>query len=288
MNARQMSGKTCLITGATSGIGKTTALGLARLGATTIVIGRDRHRGETVVDEIKATTGNSSVHLLCADLSSQAAVRHLVDEVQAGYPKLHVLVNNAGGVFARRTLTADGIEMTFALNHLAYFLLTNLLLSALKAGAPARIVNVTSEAQRNGTVNFDDLQGAKRYGGFRAYSQSKLANLLFTYELARRLDATTVTVNAVHPGAVRTGFGLNNRGWLRVFMEIVRPFERSAERGAETSIYAASAPELDGVTGRYFIDTKEARSSKESYDRAVAERLWQVSEQLTNLAPAVE
>jgi NAD(P)-dependent dehydrogenase (short-subunit alcohol dehydrogenase family) len=197
-----------------------------------------------------------------------------------------VLVNNAGGVFARRTLTADGIEMTFALNHLAYFLLTNLLLGVLKAGAPARIVNVTSEAQRAGSINFDDLQGSKRYGGFRAYSQSKLANLLFTYELARRLNAAAVTVNAVHPGAVRTGFGMNNRGWLRVAMKLVRPFERSPERGAETPIYLASARELEGVTGRYFIDKKEARSSRESYDRAVAERLWQVSEQLTNLAPA--
>jgi NAD(P)-dependent dehydrogenase (short-subunit alcohol dehydrogenase family) len=281
-----MSGKTCLVTGATSGIGRATALGLARLGATVIVVGRDQRRGETAVNEIKASTGNASVHLLCADLSSQAEVRRLANEVQAGYPRLHVLVNNAGGVFARRTLTADGIEMTFALNHLAYFLLTNLLLDLLRAGAPARIVNVTSEAQRNGTIEFDDLQGAERYGGFRAYSQSKLANLLFTYELARRLGGASITANAVHPGAVRTGFGLNNRGWLRVLMYLVRPFERSPERGAETPIYLASAPELEGVTGKYFIDKKEARSSRESYDHAVAERLWQVSERLTNLSPA--
>jgi NAD(P)-dependent dehydrogenase (short-subunit alcohol dehydrogenase family) len=278
-----MQGKICLITGSTSGMGKETALALAQMGATVVLVSRDRDRGEATKAEIIAKSGNQAVDLLIADLSSQTSIRQLAEDFKAKYQRLHVLVNNAGAVYTKRTLTVDGVETTFAVNHLAYFLLTNLLLDVLKASA-ARIVNVSSEAQSGGTINFDDLQGAKRYGGFRAYSQSKLANVLFTYELARRLQGTGVTANCLHPGSVASGFGKNN-GWLfSLVFSLLRPFFLSAEAGAQTSIYLASAPEVAGVSGQYFIKKKPARSIRESYDLAVAQRLWQVSAELTGLA----
>ena len=276
--------KTMLVTGANAGIGKAAALALAQTGATVIIVCRNEARGKAAQAEIIAQTGNQAVDLLITDLSSQDSIRQLAQSIQDKYDRLDVLVNNAGGVFTDRQLTVDGLEYTFALNHLGYFLLTNLLLDLLKASAPARIINLSSEAQSNGTINFDDLQGEQSYSGIRAYSQSKLANVLFTYELARRLGGTAVTVNAVHPGAVKTNFGRNTSNlFFRWMIRLFGPFMRSPKKGAETAVYLAISPEVEGVTGKYFVDKQEKQSNEESYHTAVAQRLWQVSEELTGL-----
>jgi retinol dehydrogenase-14 len=278
-----MSEKICLITGATSGIGKATAMGLANMGASVAMVGRDRDRGEAVMAEIKEGSGNGSVDLMLADVSSQEEIRRLADEFKEAYPRLDVLINNAGVFLSKRITTVDGMETTFAVNHLAYFLLTNLLLDLLKASAPSRIVNVSSGAQSNGTIDFDDLQGEKGYKGTKAYSQSKLANVLFTYELARRLEGTGVTANCLHPGAVKTNFGSGSSGVFGFMVRALRPLMISPEKGAETSIYLASSPEVEGLSGRYFVKKAEARSSDVSYDERIARRLWDVSAELTNL-----
>jgi retinol dehydrogenase-14 len=278
-----MEGKVCLITGATSGIGKATAVGLADMGASVVIVGRDRGRGEAAVAEIKEISPNASVDLMLADVSSQGQIRRLADEFKEAYPRLDVLVNNAGIFRSKRLTSADGIGMTFAVNHLAYFLLTNLLIDVLKASAPSRIVNVSSGAQSNGTIDLDDLHGEKGYKGTKAYSQSKLANVLFTYELARRLEGTGVSANCLHPGAVRTNFGSGSSGLFGFMVRALRPLMISPEKGAETPIYLASSPEVEGVSGRYFIKKAEARSSDVSYDERLARRLWEVSAELTNL-----
>ncbi len=278
-----MDEKVCLITGATSGIGKATAMGLANMGARVVIVGRDRGKGEAAMAEIKGKSRNASVDLLLADLSSQEEIRRLADEIKDAYPRLDVLINNAGVFRSKRLTTAHGIEMTFAVNHLAYFLLTNLLLDVLRASAPSRIVNVSSGDHSNGTIDFDDLQGEKGYKGTKAYSQSKLANVLFTYELARRLEGTGVTANCLHPGAVRTNFGSGSSGFFGFMVRALRPLMISPEKGAETSIYLASSPEVEGVSGRYFVKKAEARSSDVSYDERLARRLWEVSAELTNI-----
>jgi len=279
-----MAGRTCLVTGATSGIGKATATGLARLGADLVLVARDPAKGQATVAEIQAATGNPRVEVLLADLSSQASVRRAAEEYQRGHDRLHVLVNNAGGYWATRHVTVDGLELTFALNHLAYFLLTNLLLDLLQASAPARIVNVTSGAQAAGDIHFDDLQFARRYRGQPAYNQSKLANVLFTYELARHLEGSGVTVNCVHPGVVRTNFGRDDMGRvMRLLTPLVRPLMRTPEQGADTSVWLASSPEVEGVTGRYYARRRARRSSRRPYDTELARRLWRVSEELTGL-----
>ena len=230
-----MQGKICLITGGTNGIGKSTAQELARMGATVVIVGRNAQKTAQVVEEIRAASGNKNVDSLLADLSSQQEVRRLADEFKSKYAQLHVLLNNAGAVFMQRQLSVDGIEMTFALNHLAYFLLTNLLLDTLKASAPARIINVSSDAHARGKIEFDNLQGERSYSS-GAYGNSKLANILFTMELARRLEGTGVTVNALHPGFVATGFGKNNPGFLMKIIRAAVPLiARSPEKGAETS-----------------------------------------------------
>jgi NAD(P)-dependent dehydrogenase (short-subunit alcohol dehydrogenase family) len=279
----RVTGRTCMITGATSGIGRATALALARLGADLVLVCRDRGRADETVTEIRSATGNRNVEVMRADLSSQQAIRQLARDYLATDRPLHVLLNNAGVVNVRRTLTADGIETVFAVNHLASFLLTNLLLDRLTASAPARIVNVASDAHRFGTMNFDDLGGEKSYRSMRIYGQSKLANIMFTYELARRLEGSGVTVNCLHPGAVATGLGKNNGGWATVVIGMLRPFFRTPESGAATSIYLASAPQVDGVSGKYFSNRKEARSSKASYDATAARRLWDISAQMMGL-----
>jgi retinol dehydrogenase-14 len=281
-----MGEKVCLITGATSGIGKATAMELASMGASVVMVGRDRGRGEAALDEIKEKSANPSVDLMLADLSSQEEIRRLTDEFKEAYPRLDVLINNAGLFRGERITTADGLETTFAVNHLAYFLLTKLLLDVLKASAPSRIVNVSSGEQRNGTIDFDDLQGEKGYKGPKAYSQSKLATVLFTYELARRLEGTGVTANCLHPGGripVRTNFGSGVTGVLGFMVRALRPFMINPQKGAETSIYLASSPEVEGLSGRYFVNKAEARSSDVSYDKRLARRLWEVSADLTNL-----
>jgi NAD(P)-dependent dehydrogenase (short-subunit alcohol dehydrogenase family) len=283
MTDTDMTGKVCVVTGASRGIGQATALGLAKLGATVVAVARDPARGAAVVEDITARSGNQAVHLLLADLSSQAEIRRLAGEITAHFDRLHVLINNAGAVNMEHSTTVDGIETTFAVNHLAYFLLTNLLLPNLKASAPARIINVSSDAHKGSQIRFDDLQGERRYSGWAAYSRSKLANILFTYDLARRLEGTGVTANCLHPGTIASGFGKNNRGWLRWGLTLISPFVAKPEKGAETSIYLASSPEVEGVTGKYFYNCKEVRSSPASYDKAVAARLWQVSAEMTGL-----
>jgi retinol dehydrogenase-14 len=280
-----MTGRTVLVTGGTGGIGRATALGLATMGAHLAITGRDRGRAEAAAGEIRAAGGR--VDVFVADLSSQSEVRRLADEVLQRLPRIDVLVNNVGGYWNTRHVTADGLERTFALNHLAPFLLTNLLLDRLQQSAPARVVTVSSNAHAQGRIDFDDLQGERSYSGARAYSQSKLANVLFTYELARRLPATSVTANALHPGVVRTSFGAEDPGGVqRRLVPFMRLFMKAPAQGAATSIHLACAPELERVTGRFFANRKPTRSARHSYDQVAAARLWQVSTELVGLTAA--
>ncbi len=284
-----LTGKTILITGATNGIGKVAALALANKGAQVVIVGRNPEKTKQVVQQVKSGSGNQAVDGLIADLSSMAQVRQLAHEFLGKYPRLHVLVNNAGAIFATRTLTVDGYERTLALNHLAYYLLANLLRDRLIASAPARIINVSSRSHEGARLDFGDLHNEHHYGygGYRAYGQSKLANLLFTYELARHLAGTGVTVNAVHPGSVATGFGENNPGPMRVSMRIFHQFSLTPVQGADTVIYLAASAEVEGITGKYWTNRTAVASSPESYDEAAQKRLWDVSAQLTGLAQAV-
>jgi len=278
-----MDEKVCLITGATSGIGKATAMGLASMGASVVMVGRDRGRGEAALAEIKEKSANASVDLTLADLSSQEEIRRLADQFKEAYPRLDVLINNAGLLRSERITTQDGLETTLAVNHLAHFLLTNLLLGMLEASAPSRIVNVASGDHGSGTIDFDDLQGEKGYKGAKAYSQSKLATVLFTYELARRLEGTGVSANCLHPGVVGTNLGSGVTGALGFTVRALRPLMKRPEKGAETSIYLASSPEVEGLSGRYFVKKAEVRSSVVSHDERIARWLWEVSAELTNL-----
>ena len=280
-----MAGRTVVITGATRGIGKATALGLAAMGARVAITARDRGRATVAADEIRAAGGE--VEVFVADLSSQAEVRELADQLLRTLQRVDVLVNNVGGYWNTRHVTADGLEQTFAVNHLAPFLLTNLLLDRLTTSSPARIVNVASKAHSMGRIEFDDLQHERTYSGAQAYNQSKLANVMFTYELARRLRGTSVTANAVHPGMVSTSFGGEDPSPVqRMIVPMVRPFMKTAERGAVTSIRVASSPDFDGVSGLFFSNSKPTTSSKPSYDEAAAARLWRVSADLVGLSTA--
>jgi retinol dehydrogenase-14 len=278
-----LAGRTCLVTGASSGIGEETALGLARLGARVILVGRNRERGERALARVRAESGNAAVELRLADLASLSEVRRLAGEVLETCPRLHLLVNNAGVVNLRRSTSVDGFETMFAVNHLACFLLTNLLLERLIASAPARVVNVASEAHRFGTLEIDDLQSERSYGAMRSYGRSKCANILFTYELAKRLEGTGVTAHCVHPGAVATRLGHNNGVLGRLVTGLLRPFFRSPARGAGPSLHAATAEELEGVTGRYFSSRGEIRSAASTYDPTLAKQLWERSTALTGL-----
>ena len=277
-----MSGRVCVVTGATRGIGRATAEGLARLGATVVLTARRPEEGEVVARVIREA-GKGTADVIPVDLSSQASIREAAAEIRRRYPRLHVLVNNAGVITRRRQVTVDGIELQFAVNHLAYFVLTHLLLDALKAGAPSRIVNVTSGAHAGARIDFDDLMGERRYEPVRAYSQAKLANVLFTYELARRLRGTGVTANCLHPGVIATKLLADYVG-VPFAAGAARLFGGSPERGGETSIYLAASPEVEGVSGRYFENCRPARSSPASYDEDLARRLWEVSERLTGLS----
>lgn len=273
-----MNGKICIVTGANAGIGKVTAQKLAEQGATVVMVCRNQEKGEAALSEIKQKSGNARVELMLADLSSQAEIRRLTDQFKARHNRLDVLLNNAGVYIPNRTLTVDGYEMTFAVNHLAYFLLTNLLLDLLKQSAPSRIVSVSSEAHKYGKIDFDNLQGEREYKGIPAYSNSKLANILFTRELARRLAGTQVTANCLHPGAVATSIFRNTPKpieWL------IKMLTLSPEKGAQTSVYLASSPEVEGVTGKYFEKKKEQVPSLTAQDDHLARKLWEVSERLT-------
>jgi NAD(P)-dependent dehydrogenase (short-subunit alcohol dehydrogenase family) len=281
-----MAGKVCVVTGATSGIGRATAGELARMGARLVLVGRDRTRGEDAAREIASATGNPAIDVMIADLASQRAIRELAAAILARHSRLHVLVNNAGVVNLHHSTTSDGIETVFAVNHLAYFVLTLLLLERLKASAPARIVNVASEAHRFGAMDFDDLGHARRYKAMRVYAQSKLANVLFTRELARRIAGSGVTANCLHPGTVATRLGQNNGRFATVVTKILAPFFRSPERGAETSIHLASSPSLEHVNGKYFVKCREATPSRKARDDDAAARLWAVSAAMTGVTGA--
>jgi retinol dehydrogenase 14 len=277
-----MGGKVALVTGGTSGIGKATAMALSAMGADVVVVGRDRERGEGAAAEIRARTGGR-VDLALADLSSQAEVRALADEFERRYDRLDVLVNNAGLVQSTRTESVDGLETTFATNHLAPFLLTNLLLDLLKKSAPSRVVTVSSEAERWGNIDFDDLQSKKKYRGFPVYGMTKLANIMFTYELAERLEGTGVTATCMHPGAVNTRFGTNNTGPMTILFRLSKPFMRTPEQGSDTVIWLASSPDVEGVSGRYYSDRKPLEPKKIANDPEARRRLWEESERLTGL-----
>ena len=277
-----MEGKTCLVTGASDGIGYAAALELARRGAGVVMVGRNAAKTENALERIVQETGNSRTTFLLADLSSQQDVRRLAQQVREQLPRLDVLLNNAGAIFLSRRQSVDGIEMTFALNHLGYFLLTTLLLDLLKASAPARIINVSSSSHHSPrNLPLEDLAVPGRGSGYKAYGRSKLSNILFTYELARRLPGDGVTVNALHPGLVRTGIALNNGilGRIANFSIGVRGID--ASRGAETPVYLAASPEVEGVTGRFFVDCRPVPSSPLSYDTGLAAELWELSERLT-------
>ena len=274
-----------VVTGATSGIGRAAAFALARHGLSLALVCRSRAKGEALAAALRAETGNPRIAIFGADLAVQAEIRRVAGELLARYPRIQLLLNNAGVVNLRFEETPDGIETTFAVNHLAYFLLTELLRPRLVASAPARIVSVASDAHRFGKLDLDDLEyRTRRYRSMQVYGSSKLLNLLWTYELARRLEGTGVSANAMHPGGVRTGLGDQNGPVLAALGKVVKLFMRSPERGADTAVWLATAPELEGVSGRYYYDRKEHRSLPITYDRAAQQRLWEISERRTGLA----
>ena len=277
-----MKEKVCIVTGANSGIGKITALELAKLGATVVMLCRDKDRGEEAQSEIKTESENESIDLMLADLSSQQSIRQFASDYQKKYDKLHVLINNAGVNPSKRYETVDGIEKTFAINTLAPFLLSNLLLKTLKNSIPARIINVASGMQSK-SINFDNLQSKKYFRSWKAYSRSKTALILITYEFARRLNGSGITVNCLHPGFTKTNITRDYKGIIKFFTKIIFRFAKSPEEGAETSIYLASSPEVEGVSGKYFINKKEAKSKDITYDTSVAKKLWDVCANLTKL-----
>src|SRR5262245_27280606 len=280
-----MAGRVCLVTGANSGIGKATALSLAKRGATVVMVCRNRDRGEVARADIVKQSGSASIDLRITDLSSQSAIHQLAEVVKATYPVLHVLINNAGLNLSRRTMTVDGIETTFAVNHLAPFLLSQLLLDALKAAAPARIINITSGLLQ--PIAFDDLRREKRYRAMEVYAQSKMANLLFTYAFAQRIEGSGVTVNCVTPGLVRTNLGRDARGLFRLFLSVMRPVMKTPEQAAEAVLYLASSPAMAGVSGKCFAGTNETSPASTADDVAAAERLWRISVQLTQRVPVM-
>lgn len=279
----RMDGKVCLITGATRGIGLETAKALARLGATVVLVGRDPTRTQDALAAVRAAAPEAKADTLLADFTSLESVRKLAEDFKARYSRLDVLLNNAGLIIDRREATQDGFEATLGINHLAPFVLTNLLRDVLVASAPARVITVSSEAHRAAKLDFEDLQATRGYIPFRVYGNSKLANILFTQALARRLQGTRVTANTLHPGVVATGFGHNAKGIFRHLVKLGAPFMLTAEKGARTSVYLASSPEVEGVTGEYFIKCRKAKPSRDARDEALAERLWQVSAELTGV-----
>jgi len=279
----ESSGKVCLITGATSGIGAAAALAAARSGGTVVIVGRKERKCIQQVSKIRRTVPGAHADYLVADLSSQQQVRDLASQFIARYPRLDILINNAGAYFGKRELSVDGLEMNFALNHMAYFLLTNLLLGRLNEAPSGRIVVVSSGAHANGKIDYDDLQTERDYSLGKAYARSKLANVLFTYALARRLGGTRTTVNALHPGLVATNLGSNNN-WLRTKLRnLLKRQMLTPEAGAKTIVYLALSEEVKNVSGKYFYECKAIPSSKDSYNEADQERLWQMSERLAGL-----
>jgi retinol dehydrogenase-12 len=280
-----MQGKVCLVTGATSGIGLYTAVGLAKAGATVVMVGRDGVKGGQARAQVEALAGAGAgpIHLLLSDLASMSLIRKLAADVEAQFGALHVLVNNAGAINQTRTLTKDGYETTFGVNHLSYFLLTHLLLPLLERSGSGRIVNVASDAHKGGNLNFEDLQLERGWSGWKSYANSKLMNVMFTYALARRLEGKKVTANCLHPGVIASGFGKNDPGIFKFLVGLAQPFMLSSEKGAQTSIFLATAPEVEGQSGGYYARSKLSRSSGRSRDQMAQERLWTESAKLCGL-----
>jgi NAD(P)-dependent dehydrogenase (short-subunit alcohol dehydrogenase family) len=276
-NYDSMHGKRCLVTGATDGIGKQTAMTLAKVGADVVVVGRNHAKTEATVNYIQELTGSTNVEFLLADLSSQAEIYQLADDFKRKYARLDVLINNAGAIFIRRKKSIDGIELTFALNHLGYFLLTNLLLDVLKANSPARIINVASGSHYDAEIDFNELKSPQRYRGMQRYGVSKLGNVLFTYELSRRLAGTGVTANAVHPGFVATNMGTNIGWYVRLFKPLINLRAIPVEEGVDT----VTSADVENVTGKYFYKRAPRKTSVISYDEDIAQQLWTFSEALT-------
>ena len=276
-----MKDKTCVITGATAGIGLQTAARLGALGARLLLVGRSREKGTAALAWLRAKVPGIAVEMHYADLSRYDEILRLATALLDQAARIDVLLNNAGAIFARREATPDGLERTFALNHMGYFRLTALLRPRLIASAPARIVNVASEAHRGVQLDFNDLQTSKRYSGWTAYKRSKLADILFTRELARQLRRTAVTVNCLHPGFVASDFGENNRGIWRLGIKVAKSLGAiSVERGAETPVYLSSSPNVDRISGKYFENCQERAPSETAQDDNAGARLWQESEKL--------
>ena len=282
--ASTMVGKVALVTGATSGMGEATAMALARYGATVVVHGRDAKKAEKVASSIKEETNNPGVYYIIADLGRLEDVRALAAHFRNEFHRLDVLVNNAGAVFGKRTESADGLEMTFQVNYLSHFLLTNLLLDMLKENAPSRVVNVSSALHERGRIDFEDLQMTRKYTAQKAHASSKLAQVLFTYELARRMDGTGVASNAANPGMAKTHLGYDAGLLTSLSKRMTDIFGKSAEKGAETTIYLAASDEVEGISGKYFEDMKQEESSEMSYNMGTAKRLWETSLELCGLA----
>lgn len=287
LKERDLTGRVGVVTGITSGIGGAVARALAARGAHVVAVARSPERGERAVRAIRASVAGAELTLMICDLASQASIRRFAGDLRARFPAVHALVNNAGAIVPERQLTEDRIEAIFATNHLGPFLLTRLLLDPLRAGAPARVVNVASEAHRRGFIDFGDLQLERRYSPVRAYCNAKLADVLFTFELSRRLEGAGVTANCLHPGAVATTWGDAGSLPVRLAWRIARPFFLNADEGARGPVHLAASPELEGVTGRYFVRTREARPAPQASDTEAARRLWAASEELVGLEPGL-
>ncbi|MHA2070456.1 MAG: SDR family oxidoreductase [Candidatus Thorarchaeota archaeon] len=278
-----MIGKICIVTGSNSGIGKETALALTGMGATVVMAVRDLERGETAREEIIRRTGKDAVDLMICDLSSTKSIRQFVEDFSSKYDRLDVLINNAGAACHERQITEDGFERSLAVNYLGPFLLTRELLPLLERSAPSRVINLTSGMHTRAKIDFDDIQSERKYNGMSVYGSTKLMILMYTYELARRLDGTGVTANVVHPGFAATNLGASMGLAYRIGLKLMRPFQINAEKGSETPVYVATSPELEGVTGRYFAKSLEKPSSEESYDESAQKRIWDVAESLLGL-----
>lgn len=285
LNSKRMAGKICMVTGATAGIGTFTAKALAAQGAEVIITGRNQQKTENTVRQIKSETGNESVDYLLADFSDLQQIHEMARSFKERFSRLDILVNNAGAFFNTRRKTPYGVEMTFLVNHLSPFLLTNLLLETMVSNLPARIVNVSSDAHQYDRMNFDDLGFQHGYFGMKAYARSKLANIVFTYELARRLTGSQVTVNALHPGHVATDIWKTNFSFIGPALKwVMGLFALTPEQGADNSIYLASSPDVAKITGRYFVKREPVQSAPISCDEKVAQKLWEISEKLTSIA----
>jgi len=278
----------CLVTGGSSGIGLAVALGLARAGTSVGIVARDRSRGEQALAYVREQTGNDRLELFLADLSAQSEVRQLAEDVQVRYPELHVLINNAGAIFDQRQVSADGIEMTWALNHLAPFLLTNLLLDRLQQSGPARVITLSSVAHQAGSINFGDPGLAQGYSGWQAYSQSKLANIMFAHELAKRTQDTVITANCYHPGVIRSGFGKNDRSFTKALFTLLGPFIGSPKAGAGTGLYLALSPDVEHMTGKYFVKRREVLPSRGAFDPILGDQLWRISAEMVGMAELMQ